>query len=407
MKVTIHKKKISRVSFVLLWLVVSLSPFLKGWATEFTLLICLLWVGTFLKRFRQLDKSEKRLIAFGILFVLVNLVYKIIGVSTAEWQYTMGYFQWFFSICLGVYIMACETDAKQKSIVVVAFLIMLINIIILLFVGSGLDMSLENNVAELADASYSSGLMLYSGILLVCFLNCKTKWVRMMTLLVIILITILNTVYLQRATNVILTLLMFVLIIVNNGKKTKSRMLLVFGCLITMIVISTGVYIDILDFISNNLESERVASRIDSISVFLQTGDHIQAGTSIRTRIILLETSWNTFRESIWTILFGVGDHRIDTSIIGNHSEFIDMLARFGILGFFIFVMFFVEQYNFVKKKCIENSNEKVARQISSIFLVYVIRNIWGASCVLVVGSLLFVVLPAMIKLLYNTKKIL
>lgn len=146
----------------------------------------------------------------------------------------------------------------------------------------------------------------------------------------------------QRGTNVIMSVILLVSIAIFQFVNIKSTLrFIVILSFIILFLYQSGVIFSLLDYVANSISTDRIAIRINALNYYLQYGDAVGAGSSMATRSELMHRSLNTFSDSYVNVLFGVGDHRGIGSPVGNHSEILDVLARYGIIGFtIVFIMF-------------------------------------------------------------------
>lgn len=377
------------------------TPSLVSIGTEMVCATLLIWMLFFVNRFWTISNQSKNLIYLSILYMLIIILYKITGTSTAGWEYMAGYLGWLVSEVIGIYFYYNATYSQRKRILFVIATTEIVNVIYIAVVGTRVMQNESEMGVTMTTAMFSTTFMLFSGILLILFLHTKQVLSKFIYFFAILLTIYVNFKVLQRGTNAILTVVMFVLIFLFNAKRSRRSYVIVFMSIILILTIYfTGAYVEILQIIENACGSDRLASRIHSINIFLQTGDYIYAGTSIRTRGMLLNNTWTTFTSSLWNILFGVGDHRATNEIIGNHSEIIDSLARYGIFVTGILIVLLKQQVKFIRKCFSETNNNRIYNQTIIVFIIYIIRNIIGDAFSTAVGILMFIFLPTMISLI-------
>lgn len=151
----------------------------------------------------------------------------------------------------------------------------------------------------------------------------------------------------------------------------------------------------ILDFMIA-ISPDRLAARFIDIK---QTSQEGVSDSSFSGRFGLYRVSLNTFFGSIISFLFGIGDHRGsitgDLSYadmgIGGHSEMLDNLARFGILG----ACFVFPIYKYAYRWFVDFFESKLLKkQLQYIFIVFLICSFIKAVFMPTVGCVVFVLLP-------------
>ena len=146
----------------------------------------------------------------------------------------------------------------------------------------------------------------------------------------------------------------------------------------TVFIYASDLYLDLFDWLASVMPSERVARRIEEISFALQYEAIEAGGGSFAARADLMSVSWNTFTSTFTNFLFGVGSNRMENSIIGNHSYFIDTLASYGILGGVLTYKYFKGQYQIMKKYISSRSGKVLFAQCVTVFGFYILRNFYG-----------------------------
>ena len=121
-------------------------------------------------------------------------------------------------------------------------------------------------------------------------------------------------------------------------------------------------------------ENMRMMSRIEDLAFVADSGStgDLDEG-SLYTRSILWMASINTFVSSVQNFLFGVGESVYETDVysllakgVGNHSEFFDMAARYGVIG--IIIYYFIIK-NSVRFFSLLTKDEKIKDYMFIIFI--------------------------------------
>ena len=389
--------------FICVFCVVLTSPFFSAVGTETVLITLLSCSLLFYNGYNAISSASKGLVFLNLLFLTIMIVYKILGVSSADWVYPAGYMGWMFTSILGCYLVKNANYTQLKILFGTIYIACVGYCAYISVIGNRVMQDDVELGVELATAMYSSAFMLFSGSCLILFLNVKEIPFKILAMIGIMIPAYANFAVLQRGTNAIFSIVLYALILLFNGKRSRFVYVFFFFLLIVLLVIfQTGLYVYILDGLINVISSERIASRIDSLNVFLQTGDYVYAGTSVRTRSILLVKTWTTFTNSFPDIMFGVGDHRNYTGPIGNHNELIDMLARYGIVfSAPLFVILF-KQYAWFKELFYEYKSNKVYFQAIAVFVIYIARNIIGSALTSAVSIQMFLFLPIVVIMVKN-----
>ena len=117
--------------------------------------------------------------------------------------------------------------------------------------------------------------------------------------------------------------------------------------------------------------------------------------SSFTSRYELWGVSVHSWLNSITSFFLGIGDHpkvngSTELSGIGRHSDVLDTLARYGIIGFFFIYMMFAKLFKYLKEIC----NNLYHNEIEVIILVVAV--IATTKCLLFpdCGYFLFFLLP-------------
>lgn len=396
--------RIPQLSFaiLLLFCVILITPALVGIGTEMVILTSVFWMFVFISRYKTISTSSSNLILLSILYLLVVLIYKLLRVSTAGWEYAAGYVGWIIAEVIGIYLVSNASKLQARKLFWVITFAEVANVVYIAITGTRSIRGLGQEAGvELATAMFSTSFMLFSGVMLILLLHTKRRAMRVISIISIAVVLYANFNVLQRGTNAILTLIMFALIIMFNAKRSWKAYIISFLIMVLILwAYYSGYYMAVLEWIEGRITSQRIASRIHSINLYLQTKDYIYAGTSIRTRGILLNNTWTTFTSSFWNILVGVGDHRASNFVVGNHNELIDTLARYGVLFSLILYGIIRGQHTFLKSIFDSTKNNRIYHQTMVVFGVYLLRNIAGNAFSTAVGIVMFIFLPCVIRLI-------
>ena len=370
-----------------------LFPDLNFIVTEILLLVTLIWISSILMYFPRIDKISRKMLFCCFLFFLIVLFYKISGVSAAPWDFAAGYYGWLIAIMVCVVSIQIFPAKQLKFLEIAILAIVLCGIIYVTIKGNRnmQIMDLEDAISQ-ESAAYGSTIVLFSGICFIAFLQYKKLTYKILYLAAFLIAVYMNFMVMQRGTNVIFTVLMVFLIFIyrkKQHKRVRAILFISFGLL--LLVYSTGIYSVVLDYLVENSPSERVADRFHAINIFLQTGDYVQAGSSLYSRTDLTLTSLHTWQRDASSLIFGIGDTR-NENIIGSHSEIIDTLARYGIIGFFVLLVALFSQFRFFSKMLPKDN--PLRAQVLIIFFIFVLRNIIGNTMISSVSILLFLYMP-------------
>lgn len=378
-----EKKLVGSFAFLLLMLfpIASLTPALTGISTEFVGLVFACSIPALLYFiFSKQDRLFLACVLFSAIYVAIMVVYKVIGKSSCEWFWLASYFCW-----IGISIISFSSlktlDRRRLHFLLFAVSIVeIVNEIVLLIASTALINT--NAGVEVAITQYGTMLIFYAAISLVWVLKEKSIWVLLINSIGIFLSFYINAFILQRATNVIIFVMAVILIFVFQGKKDVGRRGFIFTCVAFFVVLfslGTGVFEALMTAVIDAVDSPRIADRFEAILVFLRTGNIEEAG-GFSGRYDLIAQSFSTWLSSPVSFLFGVGDHRFDNTLVGNHSDIIDSLARYGLFGSALLFGILVSHFAIMRRELFATNNNSLRYQILGVFFLFVLRNVIGNS---------------------------
>ncbi len=213
----------------------------------------------------------------------------------------------------------------------------------------------------------------------------------------IIYIVFVNT----RATSfLILVFLIFALLYMRYiGSKIKNKIAgytLIFFLIIGAISIS----VPVLDWIATQTSSEKLSLRLITVTESMETGNIDEKGEgSLGSRYLLGLTSFETWTNNLNNFLFGIGDDIAPKGDlfsllkvgIGRHSQILDFLAMFGIVGAFFLYKAWKSIF-----KCIKNltSDKSTSLLIDISIWGYIIMNVLNNTLTAAQNTIMFLLLP-------------
>lgn len=152
--------------------------------------------------------------------------------------------------------------------------------------------------------------------------------------------------------------------------------------------------------------NERMLTKFNNITDFTQSPNMHNDG-SLESRIQLTQVSLHTWIGSLTNFFFGKGEQIIDDNSmqglinagVGEHSQFFDYLARYGLLGGIILYKAVKNTFSFVLRRA---RNTKMYNRIFVILFVFILYSFMNNS---LIGNILFVVflvLPLVVDIIEN-----
>lgn len=329
------------------------------------LMICwsFLFILTY-KYFEHTSKELKQIGVLGFIFVVISVIYWVIGVSSATLAYCMARpFLFFAPLIALVIINKCDSVSKIR------FLIHSISFVIAFNVADsirivnkfGLVNVVYQNLGETLEEMGYKGLNLggnlfvimvvfYSSVMFLSFLKANHFWDRLLFFLYFGISAYFIVVCSLKASAVVLFFLAILcLYVANRGKRNSARIMILSAFFILLILIFRDA---IIDFLISSIDSQRITSRL---MVFTSEAD-IEDSTTFMSREDLWLVSMQSWLRNPITFLFGIGDHNwadfesTAASGVGNHSDLLDVLARYGITGGLMLYLSLKKYFEYLKR---------------------------------------------------------
>lgn len=250
------------------------------------------------------------------------------------------------------------------------------------------DEEILNSLNVGSSSFFSFTLMLF----IVCFfvyLNCKERIVKRIMLVSSVIISVYIVGFCFKASVVLLWFTSAVLLMyAKKFKNIITLMIIMIGIIILGYYFITSYNNEVVRFIVSNSPSERLTVRL----VGLVSPDSIYASTtSFEAREDLWRSSLNTWLANLTNFLFGIGDHWGDIERgIGQHSDFIDSLGKYGLLGGLILFFMFKKAFNYI----IGLYDDKYRVQLYIIILIYFACGMTKRVFLPGVNFVIFMLLP-------------
>lgn len=346
----------------------------------------------------------KKKILFAITFValvIVEFSYKAFGISTSGFGIYVNNFSHYFFFFAMLLIVERINGKQQMFLIAVIIVSVLFSVIqnTLLYERIGFNFFMrqaldESVLSNATSTQFSVAAMMMAGTSLIAFLNLNKH--RILWMLLFLILTYFNIFIAQRAINLILTVVLYTLIIiVNNKRKAYMNILLSAGAImIILMIMNYGV---VIEFISNLLNSERLSQKLYQIKRALDAGDILQGTGSLTARYMLYLTSVRTWLSSFSSFLFGIGEHFESNLRIGNHSQFIDTLGEYGIVGAALLFYTVFQTLKILIEKLPINKGTSIYRQVISLCAIFLIRGVLGVVLYGAIAIQLFIFLPLVV----------
>lgn len=393
--------------FISIMCAINMIPYLSRNASlilQFFILVVVPLVNY--RNFSLLNKKEKNIFYLILIYIGVESFYKFLDISTAsiDYYFTTIKFFWLYVIFR---ITKNSISLKEDVFLVFVIIASCFYTIITNIKYAGLNehyiaMFLSDPTSNAANTAYATGVMLLGGLSIIIFLSSIRKAIRIPCLAFFIFCFYYLIFIAERGTTFLLALFMVFLIFLNLRENNQSRGLIMYSSFIVIFtVFYTGFLSSILELLSSILP-DRLSVRMEAINNVINGSSVSEAGSSISSRQEVILQSLRTFFGSTKAFFFGVGDVRINNDTVGNHSQWIDSFARYGIFTGSLLLYIVRGIFNVWKKDYVSRSF--FYRGFCVLFTVFVLRGIIGNVLVPSIGTVLFIVIPCVYRIMnrYN-----
>lgn len=390
---------------ILVLSVLTITPLLS-----YKIILMALWGAFFIfenNQFHRINGKLRSVLTLGVLYVFICVVYKLLDVSSAN----MGYcavlpFFYFVPVLALIIIDKCQNEQQIRFLFHFVSLAAAINIAdnIRLYNIYGVDIVFQNLAGlleeegitgiNLGGAMFVNMTVFYACLMFLAFLKSNKVLEKIFFLTYVSISAYFIIICSLKASAIVLMLISFVsmYISVKSKKHVVANLMLmaVIGVVVSFFMDS------IIHFLIGVIGSQRVASRL---IIFTSEADISDSG-SLMSRSELWLVSIKTWLSGVGSFFFGIGDHRWDDfmttadSGIGNHSDFLDILARYGILGGLVFYSSIKVYYDYLKKRCGTNFKYEILSFFILVLLMGFTKKIIGTQP----AVMIFILFPLTLK---------
>ena len=335
---------------------------------------------------------------------LYVLIYRVVGYSHAGWGNALMQISFFSSIAIAIY---CVSVLSNRHCILVYYAIILILLFSLLqdvLINQSYSYFNSEDVEEMEELGsnvdwtpYSTmTLFLYSVSLLV-LLN-SSEWIVKLFHAFILLASLYYIIFCSARGSV--TVLMFLttfLLLYSKFSNIDVFFKILFIAVLTILLVALLFDINsILYFLIRISPNDRLTDRLYDLMNVYNEG---LSEDSFSGRFELELISIRTWLQSPRTLLLGIGDQRLSGSGlelyymtgIGGHSEIIDSLARFGLIGFSMMAVLYYRISVYIMSLFDDNA---VKKQVKIILFVFVITAFTKAVLFHVIGITFCMLFP-------------
>ena len=371
------------------YIIVANTPILSSVTLEIA--IAGVWIIFNLIYARKITLSWKLLI---VIWLCYEILLRLINFSTSAWGNYAVHILYFFPVLVfGTY--RTRISEKEKSFIwTVYFLSILLNVISNVFVLIRYPQyNLMLNYAEIYNGislqKLNLGNTMFAYLIMLFALCCFYFVCFGRKKYIVPLILSVAYVFMSSKTTAMLLMLFGFLIIfqkkmANRIRRGQRIAIVAIGAVLIIIAIKVG-----LPLLANSIDNSYIQERLMAIA----NGDY---GSEYFSRIELAMLSLKTFASHPF---FGVGYELINLTStgaystgIGHHSEIIDLLGRYGLIGAIFNVLIYFGFYKYVMKLDGDENDKSFGRILLLIVLIYSFLN---NSIAVETGVFLFYIIPS------------
>lgn len=375
-----------------------------------------LWIMLSLMTGRVKGLLLNNVSVWWIVYILLYVIMVIIGFSSTNLNFVISNLPKYLIPAIGYFVIK-NYNRKEKKIILVSFLLVFfVNLGTNIFLGfqypdifeelASTEESINFSVSmNIANTFFVEICYLLIGALAMTILVLKEKGWFFFSLLFIVPVAYYMLFQNTRGTAILLLMVELVglfLAYFEPPQQTNRRAYYIFSTVLIILLLFI-VFIPLMGWVMEHLQSERLAERLNDLVDFKQSGGNLNdvKEGSFTARIMLAQTSLNTFLSSPISILIGIGDHTqafggdLVKSGIGNHSEFVDVLARFGLVGAFIFWNIMRRYYQMMKRL---SCRREVLKYVNVLFWIIIISGILNLLFVPTMLLFMYIVLPLIVE---------
>lgn len=347
------------------------------------------------------SKYTKGLLTVGVLFIVQGIIYSISGISSGKIMRDMIYSLFIFPIMCLVLIDAKITYNNARLMFHVIAFVAAANIVdnirlsyIYPYICMMSEEVLEQNGLtglNVGGSPFISMAVFYLIIVMIAFLKSTNKIERIIFAIYSVIALWFIVFCSFKASSVIYAMISVMALLVLNRSRNPKRALVKIG--IAFLVLSLFIT-PLIHLLVDIIGDSRIGSRL---LVFADDSEIDSNSNSVESRMELWLVSIKTWLSSPSSFMFGIGDHKTADIVgstaatgIGNHSDFFDVLARYGLIGGFFMYSIIKKLYEYVNSIVEE-------RERMHILVFFVILVLFGFTKKILLPSIsimMFVLLP-------------
>lgn len=407
MRVNIQNKNTSFIWILILYSILSITPIADQLVSPVLLPLIFGLMLLFVVH-RERIIFSKGVSLFIILFFILDLLYHILGISERIGN-AITRFLFFGAIIIYLYLKDNFIEKEKKMVFFTLLFIIVINIVDNIRLNAMYP--LASILAIKQGESYRGlniGTTMFNTMSLLFYVVCffmliNTKKIRDRLIYASMCVAAFIYIFYYGMRGSVVTILFIItllMLLVRFVGKYKILWLLV-----PLLIVPIANPNFIFDLVSGILPEGRLVDRLDDIQNVTQEGVD---DASLSGRVYFYKVSLETWSGNLSNFLFGIGEHRASAMALGNdvvgvggHSEFIDILARWGAVGAIVVIVIFVKYYWIL----IAQTNDKQLRnQARILYLALLLCGFFKSIFSSYIGIVSFILMPLAVWMIDNER---
>ncbi len=411
------------IFFTVVLSALAITPYLsRNVSPVINFLFFVLWVVTALisNGLKLKIDLNNKVVLWTVVWYIWQILMRFIGNSNIAWNNYIHRIT-LYAIPLIMIFVIYKYNNKEKSILGKAvFLIIAFNIIsnIVLWIKNpnvfqNLNYVIEgaeNRLTNAGSTSFVGICMFFSAICLIIFINTKRMWYKLASIFgTCISLFFMLRINPRAIASFILIAMTLGILLVSHGVWNKKSIIIYICILLLLTPMLIFLMIPLLEWGKSLFTSPEIQKKIEDVINVLK-GTSLESfgnDSSLQARFLLSKASLTTFTSSISNFVFGVGENVHGDTVqeliafgVGGHSELIDSLAEYGLIGGLIIYKFISAIIKYVSSLA---SSSKIKRQLIVVMTAFIIYSILNNSFFWDMFYVLMVLLPVVVVLL-NSK---
>lgn len=377
-----------------------------------------LWFGITLLTGKVKGLLTNEISLWWMAYLLLCIFMVIIGFSNTNLNHIISNMPIYLIPVMGYFVLRYYNKKEKTLLLVTFFIIFFINLFYNIFLGYQFPEIFEEQVStdesiefrkmmNMCDTEFIIVGYLLIGLFMLFAIEHMKKGIKV--LCVLLATTIAYHMLFQNTRGTAILMLAaeiggFILAS-KEPKLKKSRVTYYMFSVVFGVVLLFVVFVPLMNWVLENIQSERLAERLNDLLDFGKSGgdmNQVSEG-SFSQRVLFAQTSLNTFFSNPINMLIGIGDQatKLGTDLvktgIGNHSEFIDVLARYGLVGAFVFWKIMSGLYRLMRGLIVSRD---ILKYVNVIFVIVIFSGFFNTIFHPALLFFLFISFPIAIELL-------